>query len=98
VQSPLRTCVAAGDCDAVFGALKTPYYIGDDVGLTQTVGWVGAWTYQPSVYALAAETTAEVAAAIGALKTLVPQSGSYFAESSFYVTGWQSSYSGENCP
>ena len=32
--------------------------------LTQTLGWVDAWTSQPSVYAVAAETTADVVAAV----------------------------------
>ena len=41
----------------MFKELKNPYYLGDEVGLTQSLGWVGAWTSQPSVYAVAAETT-----------------------------------------
>jgi hypothetical protein len=44
--------------------LKNPYHIGDDPALTQTTGWVDAWTSRPSVYAVAAETTQDVAAAI----------------------------------
>src|SRR4029453_14654557 len=34
--------------------LKNPYYIGDEPGLTQTLGWVDAWVTKPSVYAVAA--------------------------------------------
>jgi hypothetical protein len=34
----------------------------DEVGLTQSHGWVDAWTSSPSVYAVAAETTDEVVA------------------------------------
>jgi hypothetical protein len=26
---------------------KTPNYVGDDVALTQTTGWVDAWTSRP---------------------------------------------------
>ena len=48
----------------MFKELKNPYYLGDEVGLTQSLGWVGAWTSQPSVYAVAAKTTADVVAAV----------------------------------
>jgi FAD/FMN-containing dehydrogenase len=67
VESPLRVCQAApiGEaCRGVFRELKNPYYIGDDVALTQTTGWVDAWTSRPSVYAVAAETAQDVAAAV----------------------------------
>lgn len=65
--SPLDDCRRApngSSCDDIFKSLKNPYYIGDHVGLTQTVGWVDAWTFRPSVYAVAAETTADVVAAV----------------------------------
>ena len=60
VRSPLAACVRASfdaTCAQTFKELKNPYYLGDEVGLTQSLGWVGAWTPQPSVYAVAAETT-----------------------------------------
>jgi FAD/FMN-containing dehydrogenase len=44
--------------------LRNPYFIGDQPGLTQTSGWVDAWTSTPSVYAVAAQTTGHVAAAV----------------------------------
>src|SRR5207237_8770381 len=43
---------------------RHPDYIGDNIALTQTAGWVGAWESQPSVYAVAAETTGDVVAAV----------------------------------
>src|SRR5262249_40869265 len=49
VNSPLSACRDAPDspaCNEVFKALRNPYYIGDHAGLTQTSGWVGAWTSQ----------------------------------------------------
>jgi FAD/FMN-containing dehydrogenase len=49
-------------CAQVFKALKNPYYLGDEVGLTQSLGWVDAWTSRPSVYAVAARTDDVVAA------------------------------------
>jgi FAD/FMN-containing dehydrogenase len=51
-------------CAEIFGELKNPYFIGDDLSLTQTSGWVDAWTPAPSVYAVPARTAGDVAAAI----------------------------------
>ena len=59
-----RTAPLGADCRSVFRELKNPYYIGDDVALTQTTAWVDAWTSQPSVYAVPAETPQHVAAAV----------------------------------
>jgi hypothetical protein len=42
VVSPLSACVGAPSSDAcVYLAkeIKNPYYLGDEVGLTQTLGW-----------------------------------------------------------
>jgi FAD/FMN-containing dehydrogenase len=67
VQSPLVACMDAPsrlNCTHVFRQLKNPYYLGDQVGLTQTLGWVGAWTSRPSTYAVAARTTQDVVAAV----------------------------------
>jgi FAD/FMN-containing dehydrogenase len=68
VQSPLAAaCSVAPEgasCTALFRELKNPYYIGDQVGLTQTSGWVDAWTSAPSAYAVAAQSTADVVAAV----------------------------------
>lgn len=60
VRSPLGACRNEPDssaCSEVFRELKNPYYIGDQPGLTQTSGWVDAWTSTPSVYAVAAKNT-----------------------------------------
>jgi FAD/FMN-containing dehydrogenase len=67
VESPLAACrtdPTGASCDAVFKELKNPYYIGDQPGLTQTSGWVDAWTSAPSVYAVAAAKTEDVVAAV----------------------------------
>jgi FAD/FMN-containing dehydrogenase len=67
VRSPLHACddpAAHAACDSLFKELKNPYFIGDDVALTQTAGWVDAWTSQPSVYAVAAESTGDIVAAV----------------------------------
>jgi hypothetical protein len=67
VHSPLADCVAAPSgqaCAKFFKAAKNPYYLGDEAGLTQTLGWVDAWTSRPSVYAVAARSAGDVAAAV----------------------------------
>ena len=66
-QSPLLACQrapASEACARLFKALKNPYFLGDDPALTQTLGWVDAWTSQPSVHAVAARGTADVVAAV----------------------------------
>src|SRR5882724_13393533 len=67
VGSPLEECVKAPDgpvCAEFIRHAKNPYYLGDEVGLTQNLGWVDAWTSRPSVYAVAARTTADIVAAV----------------------------------
>ena len=44
--------------------LRNPYYVGDQPGLTQTLGWVDAWATKPSVYAVAARNAHDIAAAV----------------------------------
>lgn len=67
VETPLAACRqsdSAEACTALFKELKNPYYIRDQVGITQTLGWIDGWTYQPSVYAVAARQTSDVVAAV----------------------------------
>jgi FAD/FMN-containing dehydrogenase len=67
VQTPLEACRGQADaeaCSALFKELKNPYYIRDQVGVTQTLGWVDGWTYAPSTYAVAARNTRDVVAAV----------------------------------
>jgi hypothetical protein len=66
VRSPLTACLEApssASCAHVFKELKNPYFLGDEVGLTQSLGWVDAWTSQPSAYAVVAQRTDDVVAA-----------------------------------
>jgi FAD/FMN-containing dehydrogenase len=44
--------------------VRNPFYVGDQPGLTETLGWVDAWATQPSVYAVAARNAQDIAAAI----------------------------------
>jgi len=67
VVAPFRVCTdtpASAACAELFKSMKNPYFVGDAVGLTQTLGWVDAWTSMPSAYAVAAETTGDVVAAV----------------------------------
>ncbi len=65
INSPLTTAVSdPAERATLFANIKNPYYLGDHPGLTQTLGWVDAWTSQPSVYAVAARNASDVAAAV----------------------------------
>ena len=61
----LQRCAQGTDeCDAFFKTIANPYLIRDDPALTQSLGWVDAWTSAASAYAVAAENAADVAAAV----------------------------------
>jgi FAD/FMN-containing dehydrogenase len=45
--------------------LSNPFYVGDQPGLTQSSGWLDAWRSSPSAYAVAAESTKDICAAVG---------------------------------
>jgi FAD/FMN-containing dehydrogenase len=67
VDFPIAACVSSlesADCKGLFANVKNPYYIGDTPGLTETLGWVDAWTSKPSVYAVAARNANDIAAAV----------------------------------
>ena len=67
VESPIDVCRAdpSGEaCAELFRNLKNPYYIRDHPALTQTSAYLDAWTSRPSEYAVAAEETADVVAAV----------------------------------
>jgi FAD/FMN-containing dehydrogenase len=59
---------AGGPGTAAYAAalrqLKNPFALGDDPALTQTSGWADAWRSQASARAVAAESAADVAAAV----------------------------------
>ncbi len=67
VTSPLQGCASAPETAACADAIeniRNPFYVGDQAGLTQTSGWVDAWISTPSNYAVAAESAADVVAAV----------------------------------
>jgi FAD binding domain len=72
VTSPFAACTpdpASPGCTELFGNLGDPFYIGDSVALTQTLGWTDAWTSQASAYAVLAQDSADVAAAVNFART-----------------------------
>ncbi len=67
VEFPIEACIKDVESDAcknLLATIKNPYYIGDQPGMTQTLGWVDAWFTKPSVYAVAARDAKHVAAAV----------------------------------
>jgi FAD/FMN-containing dehydrogenase len=67
VDFPVSACVSSfqsADCRTLMASIKNPFYIGDTPGLTQTLGWIDAWTSKPSVYAVAAKSADHIAAAV----------------------------------
>src|SRR5436190_13844250 len=62
--SSLKTNPAGSAAKRLFENLKNPYYIGDEPGLTQTLGWVDAWATKPSAYAVAARNARDIARAV----------------------------------
>lgn len=68
-MQPCRDAHSVAACAAHFKALKNPYFLGDEVSLTQTLGWVDAWTSQPSAYAVIANSAADVVAAVDFART-----------------------------
>jgi len=67
VQPLLAACIDGAEsvaCQQLLQKLKNPYYVGDQPSGTQTVGWLDAWMSAPSVYAVAARTTADIVAAV----------------------------------
>jgi hypothetical protein len=68
LESPFTTCrgsaSSSGACADALQEMKNPFFIGDQPALTQTSGWLDAWISRPSAYAVAAESTADVVAAV----------------------------------
>jgi len=67
VEFPIEACVkdtGSAGCQNLMNNIHNPYYLGDQPGLTQTLGWVDAWVSKPSVYAVAAKNAGHIAAAV----------------------------------
>jgi FAD binding domain/Berberine and berberine like len=67
VESPFAACTpdpGSAACADLFQNLRNPFYIGDSAALTQTLGWTDAWTSRASAYAVLAQSSTDVAAAV----------------------------------
>lgn len=68
VRSPFAACMpdpGSPACTDLFeNLLRNPFYISENVGLTETLGWTDAWTSQASAYAVLPRRSADVAAAV----------------------------------
>ena len=67
VESPLSLCVQRQRVQPARNtslACRNPYYIGDHPALTQSSGYLDAWTSSPSAYASPADETTDVVAAV----------------------------------
>ncbi len=67
VEPPFAAC--AGDpqgvtCADALANIHNPFFIGDQPGGTQVSGWLDAWTPAASAYAVKAQSSADVAAAV----------------------------------
>jgi len=60
----LRAAPGSPAAQLLLKELRNPYWLADEPGLTQTLGWVDAWATQPSVYAVAARNVGDIAAAV----------------------------------
>jgi len=67
VRSPWHACMsdsASAGCVVALAGLRNPYWIEDQPGGYHTTGWLGAYEPEVSSYAVAVETSADIAAAV----------------------------------
>ena len=67
VRALFSACQSDGGgpgCKEALANIRNPFYIGDQPAGTQVSGWLDAWTPAPSVYAVKARSSADVAAAV----------------------------------
>jgi FAD/FMN-containing dehydrogenase len=67
LDDPLAACRQSPDgtaCQAFFKELHNPFFISDDPALTETSGWLDAWSSTPSAYAVIAQKLEDVVAAV----------------------------------
>jgi FAD/FMN-containing dehydrogenase len=67
IESPLAACADNPDtpvCQELLRNLRNPFFIGSQPWATQSSGWADAWLSSPSLYAVAAQGAADVAAAV----------------------------------
>ena len=60
----LKTAPHSAAARQITKEIRNPFYIADQPGLTETLGWVDAWVTRPSVYAVVARNANHIAAAV----------------------------------
>ena len=74
VRSPLEACLGGASperCDAAFKSIANPWYLGDEVSLTQSLGWVVAAAYACAQTAPAPRLIARTGVAVQSAGTKV---------------------------
>src|SRR4051794_11734889 len=71
LEPPFSGCAthSTPSCMELLRHLDNQFFIGDQPALTQISGWANAWSSQPSAYAVAAENTADIVAAVNFART-----------------------------
>jgi FAD/FMN-containing dehydrogenase len=67
VQAPFATCHDDPDgvaCQEARRNVTNPFWLGDQPGGTEVSGWLDAWMPAPSVYAIKAQSAADIAAGV----------------------------------
>ncbi len=67
VEEPFGACTPdakAARCLDALANIRNPFYLGDQPGGTQVSGWLDAWTPAPSAFAVKAQSSGDVAAAV----------------------------------
>ncbi len=67
VVSPFNVCAensTGPTCEQLMQSIRNPFFIGDHPALTQASGWADGWHSTPSVYAVLAESSDDIAAAV----------------------------------
>jgi FAD/FMN-containing dehydrogenase len=65
--SPFAACASnprSAPCQDAVANIRNPFYLGDQPGGTQVSGWLDAWAPAPSAYAVKAQSSGDVAAAV----------------------------------
>jgi hypothetical protein len=67
VEPPFVACATdpkSASCVDALANIRNPFYLCDQPGGTQVSGWLDAWTPAPSAYAVKAQSSGDVAAAV----------------------------------
>jgi len=66
-ESPLKAChldASSGACKLALEQMTNPFFVQDHAGAAQSTGWLDAWEFEVSPYAVAATSADDIAAAV----------------------------------